>query len=300
MNLPQLMPALITPFTRTGVLDLDAHRHNVVALCSVGIEGLLLGGSTGEGPMLERGERSALCTAARDLGGGIHLMVGINAESTRQALEQIDEAARAKADAVLVLGPVTLARNSVDAQRRFFTAIADRSPLPTLLYSVPRNTGYSLDESLAIGLAGHPNIVGMKDSGGEAARIGRIARATGPGFAVFSGATASVALSIAGGAHGAITASTNYIPLKMSELVRASHASRADHLALQDAITVITSRIESGGVGFIKAAAREAGLRAGHPRHPFVLAPRAWSRTIGPLVDHIPQSSDQRLITSVN
>lgn len=286
MPYPTLMPALVTPFTRNGRLDLDAHVFNLTTLSALGIKGFLLAGSTGEGSLLDPGERGDLTTTARaTVSAARHLMVGINAESTRQALAQVEEAASAGADAVLVLGPVTLARNSLDAQRRFFTEIADHSPLPTLLYSVPRNTGYALDESLALELSGHPNIVGMKDSGGDPLRIGRIARKAGPDFTVFNGATVSLTMAIAGGAHGAITASTNYLPRRMQELVRLARRSPTKALALQDEITAIATRIEAPGIPGVKAAARAAGLRPGYPRAPFAPADRTWIRTIAPLVD---------------
>jgi len=286
MPYPTLMPALVTPFTRTGRLDLAAHAFNLTTLSKLGLKGFVLAGSTGEGSLLDPGERSELTRTARaTVPAGRHLMVGINAESTRQALSQVEEAASSGADTVLVLGPVTLARNSVDAQRRFFTEIADRSPLPTLLYSVPRNTGYALDESLVLELSGHPNIVGMKDSGGDPLRIGRIARQAGPEFTVFNGATASLTMAIAGGAYGAITASTNYLPRRMQELVRLARSSPAKALALQDEITAISGRVEAPGIPGVKAAARAAGLRPGYPRAPFAPADRTWIRTIAPLVD---------------
>jgi 4-hydroxy-2-oxoglutarate aldolase len=285
MPYPTLMPALVTPFTRSGRLDLAAHGFNLTTLSALGLKGFLLAGSTGEGSLLDPGERSELTSSARAVLPARHLMVGINAESTRQALAQVEEAATSGADTVLVLGPVTLARNSVDAQRRFFTEVADRSPLPTLLYSVPRNTGYALDESLVLELSGHPNIVGMKDSGGDPLRIGRIARKAGTEFTLFNGATVSLTMAIAGGAFGAITASTNYLPRRMQDLVRLARSSPAKALSLQDEITAIASRIEAPGIPGVKAAARAAGLRPGYPRAPFAPADRTWIRTIAPLVD---------------
>ncbi len=192
------MPALVTPFTRAGKLDLKSHAFNLDALAGRGIAGFVLGGSTGEGPLLEPGERRDLVkTGRKTVGETPHLMVGIVAESVRQALGQIMESTDAGADTVLVLGPLSLARNSTDAQRAFYTQIADRSPVPVLLYSVPRNTGYALDEKMCIELAGHPNVVGMKDSGADAVRIVRIARAAGPEFEMYNGASASAAAAVA-------------------------------------------------------------------------------------------------------
>ena len=264
---PRLMPALVTPFDRAGELELAHHRHNLGWLHDLGLGGFLLGGSTGEGPLLETGERTALVRAARaHLGRRPFLLVGVVAESVRQAFSQIEEAEGA--DGVLVLTPTTLARSSLPAQRRFFTAVAEASPLPVLLYSVPRNTGYALDEELAVELSAHPNIVGMKDSGGDAVRVQRIVAAAGTEFSVFNGSTASVMLAMAGGAYGAITASTNYLPSRMSELLALAKRRSPAANDLQTKLTGIAAHVESHGIGGVKAAAGHIGLRPGIPRLP--------------------------------
>lgn len=278
MQLPRLMPALVSPFGRGGELDLAAHAGNVDRLAEVGIIGFLVAGSTGEGPLLDPGERAELVATLRQrLGKKPHVMVGVWAESVRQALRQADEAAAAGADTVLVVTPTTLARRFVNTQIDHFEAIADRSPLPVLLYSVPANTGYSLDEGAVARLATHHRIIGMKDSGGDAVRIGRIARAGD--FVVFNGASASIALAVAGGAFGAITASVNYAPILLSELVTTARRSVAKALPLQDRLTPPAAAIEGHGVPGVKAAARAAGIDGGRPRPPLkALAPKHSER----------------------
>ncbi len=269
------MPALVTPFTRAGAIDDASHRHNLGILSDLGIDGFLLAGSTGEGPLLEPGERHHLTTVAREtLGRRPHLVVGIVAESVRQAAVQVGEAADGDADAVLVLTPTTLARNSIDAQRRFFTDVAAASPLPVLLYSVPRNTGYALDEALAVELAGLDNVAGMKDSGGDAARIQRIAGGTPDDFVVYNGASASLQLAIAGGAHGGITASTNYAPSLVLELVKTARRSPARAAGPQATLTGLSRTVERHGISGVKAAAAAAGLAPGSPRAPFTNLPK--------------------------
>jgi 4-hydroxy-2-oxoglutarate aldolase len=269
------MPALVTPFTRAGLIDDDSHRHNLGVLSDVGIDGFLLGGSTGEGPLLEPGERRRLTAVAREtLGRRPHLTVGISAESVRQAGTQIAEAEEGGADAVLVLTPTTLARTSLDAQRRYFTEVAAASPLPVLLYSVPKNTGYALDEALSVELAGLDNVVGMKDSGGDAARIQRIAGASPDGFVVYNGASASLMLAVIGGAHGGITASTNYAPSLVLELVKTAKRSPAKAADLQARLMALSRLVEGNGIGGVKAAAAAAGLAPGSPRKPFTNLPK--------------------------
>ncbi len=92
---PRLMPALVTPFDRRGELDRSAHAHNVGTLAEMGIEGFLVAGSTGEGSLLEPGERSALVEGVRStLGAKPFVIVGVWAESVRQAQQQIGRGLR--------------------------------------------------------------------------------------------------------------------------------------------------------------------------------------------------------------
>jgi 4-hydroxy-tetrahydrodipicolinate synthase len=102
---PHLLPALVTPFDEDGEIDFKAHGHNLQELWRTGIRGFLIGGSTGEGPYLEPGERAGLLEIARkELGDEAYLSCGIAAETVRQAKRMIDEAAGI-ADSVLVIPP---------------------------------------------------------------------------------------------------------------------------------------------------------------------------------------------------
>jgi 4-hydroxy-2-oxoglutarate aldolase len=282
------MPALITPFDKRGDIDLAAHRHNLSALAAQGIEGFLIAGSTGEGSTIEPGERAALLTELwATLGAKPFAMVGIWAESVRMALTQISESAEAGADAVLVVTPTTFARRSTAAQEAYFTAVADASPIPVLLYSVPPNTGYALAEDVTARLAGHPNIVGMKDSGGDAVRIQRILTAAPEDFIMFNGATASLSLAVAAGAFGAITASANYMPGPILEMVATARRSTAKGLALQAHLTATSAIVEAPGIPGVKAAAGGTGLQPGHPRAPLSAVDKKTATIVLGAVDRI-------------
>lgn len=266
------MPALITPFDKRGEIDLAAHRHNLGVLSELGMGGYLIAGSTGEGSTIEPGERAALVSAMWEtVGRRSFAMVGIWAESVRMAMTQIAEAADADADAVLVVTPTTFARRSLAAQEAYFSAVADASPLPVLLYSVPPNTGYALDEAVTARLAAHPNIVGMKDSGGDAVRIQRILAAAPDDFILFNGATASLTLAVAAGAHGGITASSNYMPKPLLEAIAATRRSPTKGLALQERLTAVSSVVEANGIPGVKAAAPAIDLQPGIPRAPLAV-----------------------------
>lgn len=263
---PQVMPAIITPFTATGAIDATAHRNNVANLRARGVHGVVIGGSNGEGPYLEPGERMALATHARASSPDGFVMVGLAAESLRAALAQAAEAAEAGADAVLAMTPTTLVRHRADLVEGFYSDLADAAPLPVFLYSVPRVTAYELPLDAAIRLAGHDNIAGMKDSGGDPVRCITIAAGAPPGFWMLAGASAAVAPAVAGGVHGCVTASTNYAPALVSAVVAAAGTPEAT--PLHDQLLRLSGAVERHGVAAVKYAATRTGLTGGYPRRP--------------------------------
>jgi 4-hydroxy-2-oxoglutarate aldolase len=262
------MPALVTPFDENGDIDLEAHKRNLKKLSKAGIKGFLIAGSTGEGPYLEAGEREALLAAAREqLGKKKYLLCGVAAETTRQAKAMITEAA-AGANGVLVITPTTLSRNRSRFIEDYYLELAESSPLPLLLYSVPSVTAYELPEESVARLAEHPNIVGMKDSGGHPVRMQRMLASVPEDFMIFTGSTQAVTLALAAGAYGAITASTNYMAKKLIETVNTARDDPIKARALQTEISRISLAVEAFGIPGIKHMMERAGLSPGWPRSP--------------------------------
>lgn len=268
---PHLLVALITAFQESGELALDDHAHNVGHLMQRGVEGFLVGGSAGEGPYLESDERRLLVAGARGVAGGEAYIIGATAaQSTRQASRQVAEIADGGADAALVVTPTTLVRGNQVAIHRFYTEVADASPIPTLLGSVPRVNGYELPVDVVAGLAAHPNIIGMKDDGGRPYRMQEVARNVDPGFMQFGAASATIAPSLAAGAFGAITDSTNYLPEQIDYLVASARHAEPGVDAQQSMITAITKVVEAHGVVGTKAAAVMSGMRSSSVRRPLL------------------------------
>ena len=260
---PRTMAALITPFDEHGSIDGAAHRHNLEQLTEWGLGGFLIGGSTGQGPYLEPGERAVLTAMARgELGTSAFLMTGISAQSVRQAAQQIGEAADAEADAVLVTTPTLLLRKNAELVESYYGLVGDLSPLPVFGYSVPAVTGYELPIESAIAICAHPNIVGMKDSGGDPDRIGPILEGIDEGCFFYIGASRIVREAFRRGAYGSITASGNYAP----ELAAAAR----ENSDAQDRLSSIASNVEWHGLAGTYAAADMVGLRSGTMRPPLV------------------------------
>jgi dihydrodipicolinate synthase/N-acetylneuraminate lyase len=275
-SMPRLMAALVTPFDRGGEIDLEHHRHNLGTLWDQGVRGFLIGGSTGEGPYLEPGERHSLISEARaTLGKKAVLVGGVAAESVRQAAAMVKEAAEGGADAVLVITPTTLTRNRMKYVEGFYQAVADKSPLPTLLYSVPGITAFEIPEDLVGSLASHPNIVGIKDSGGHPVRLQRILASVPDDFTVFTGSTQALTLALTAGAHGGITASTNYMADRLLATIKMARTDPRKAHPLQRDLSRISAAVEPLGIPGVKAASQAAGLKPGYPRLPLQPLSRA-------------------------
>lgn len=277
------MPALITPFTREGALNERAHVRNVRELAGRGIEGFVLGGSNGEGPYLEPGERARLVKAIRRR--KTHIMAGIAAESVREAVATIREVEEAGADSLLVMTPTTLSRGREDVVERFYKTLADETELPVFLYSVPLVTAYSMPIETVARLARHDNIVGMKDSSGDVVRLQSILDSTPRPFLLYSGASRALTAAIAVGCHGAITGSGNYAPELVLETLQIAKENPTQARGLQRRLSAISADIEQHGIPGVKAAARAAGLEPGYPRQPLMRPTRGVEASIA---KHVP------------
>ena len=153
---------LPTPFDEEGGLDLSALRRNLDAWARSPLDGLVLCGSNGELPFLDPQERVLVTRTVRDhLGDRFPLVVGAHLPTTRGTLDLADRLADAGADALLLLPPHYF-KGDPEGIRRYFTDVADRSPLPVMLYNMPANTGVNLGTDLILSLAAHPRIPAVK------------------------------------------------------------------------------------------------------------------------------------------
>ncbi len=276
---------MITPFDDNGDIIVEAHHHNLRLQQSRGVTGFVLGGSTGEGPYLEPGERELLVGESRAvLGKEPFLLCGVAAQSVRQATAQVREIADGGADAALVITPTALARGKHEAVIRFFEGVAEASALPIFMYSVPAVTGYDFPSEHAAALSEHPVIVGLKDSAGRPLHTKHVVEGADEGFLVYCGSSPALTQSIAGGAVGAISAAANYLPELTARLVETAKHSVSRAEPLQAKLTATTKAIEAYGVVGTKAAAGAAGLWTGIPRKPLQAVPRTELARVNQIV----------------
>ena len=276
MKLAGILPPLVTPFRADGGVDLAAFEANLELYSSFDLGGYLVLGSNGEAAALDEEEKVSLIRTARRLCGSRLLLAGTGLESTRSTIAFTRRAAEAGADAALVLTPhYYKPQMSPDALRLHFERVADASPVPVLLYSVPAFTALPFPPSLASALAGHRNIAGMKESSGDLGLLGRIVSSVPTSFQVACGSAPVVYPALCLGAVAGILAVACCAPGPSAALYRAFLAG--DHAGarrIQAALTPLAVAVTATwGVAGLKAAMDAAGLRGGEVRAPLLPLP---------------------------
>jgi dihydrodipicolinate synthase/N-acetylneuraminate lyase len=180
MLLHGIFPPITTPFYPDGRVYLKKLEHNVEHYSKTPIAGIVVLGSTGEAVMLSDGEkREVLKTAREACAPNKVLIAGTGAESAIETLRLTEYAAELGYDVALVRTPHYYRPQMQPANLlAFYRAVADRSPIPTMIYSVPVFTNYDMPAELVIELANHPNIIGIKESGGDVEKIRGMAEGT--------------------------------------------------------------------------------------------------------------------------
>jgi 4-hydroxy-2-oxoglutarate aldolase len=235
-------------------------------------------GSNGEAASLEESEKLDLVGAARKRAQGRLVLVGTGLESTASTIALTARAAEAGADAVLVLTPhYYKAQMTSDVLRAHFGAVADASPIPVYLYSVPVFTGIPFPAALAPAMARHPNVAGMKESSGDLALMSRILATVPETFTVACGSASVLYPALCLGAKAGILAVACCAPDSTAAVYKAfaegnHERARKLQLALTPLATAVTTTY---GVPGLKLAMDLAGLKGGSPRRPLMPAPAA-------------------------
>ncbi len=269
-----MFAATVTPFDMNGTLDRDAARRNVRALLDAGLHGVLLAGSTGEAALLDQTERDGLLQAVRDeVPSSRFLLMGVGTESTRHTIARARHAATLGADAVLVVAPhYFTALMTPAAQRAHYLAVADASPAPVVLYSVPAFMHYHLDPDVVCELSAHENIIGIKDSSGNAEWRNGYLRAASPTFAVMTGHAPSLSQALGEGCAGAVLAAACIAPKLALAVARGVGLGHPEDAAdAQLGLKRIAMEVAAVyGVPGLKAGVDAAGMIGGAPRAPLM------------------------------
>jgi 4-hydroxy-2-oxoglutarate aldolase len=264
---------IATPFS-DGKIAYGKLEKNLKFWLESDLTGIVVMGSNGEFVLLSPEEKEELmrfvCAQAK---GKKPVIAGTGAESTAETIRLNKKAAEAGAEAVLVVTPNYYKGEMTDpVLARFYRDVADVSPLPVILYNMPRNAGINISAKLAIEMSRHPNIIGIKDSGGNIVQIADMIRGAAEGFSVFAGSASYLYTSLVLGAAGGTLALANVFPnecVRLQTLFEAGKMKEARDLqmTLIDSNNAVTAR---WGIPGLKAALEVIGLYGGDPRPPLM------------------------------
>ena len=277
MNLKGVFPPIPTPFADEAI-DHRALASNVAKWMKTRLAGLVVLGSNGEAPLLEDAEADAAIETARaHVPRDRTLIAGVGRESTAATIQAAKRAADVGADVVLVRTP-SYFKNVMtsDAFVRHFTAVADASPRPVLMYNVTMFTGVNLLPDAVERLSAHKNIIGMKESNADLVQLSETIARTPDGFIVLSGAAATLYHAFCAGANGAVLAVSAVLPdicVDIFDLVQKQR--HAEALDLQRRIVRMGRLLGAmHGVPALKYALDQIGYVGGPVRPPLgALAP---------------------------
>ncbi|MCS6932969.1 MAG: dihydrodipicolinate synthase family protein [Acetobacteraceae bacterium] len=268
-----VIPALVTPFTAEGAIDVAALRRNIELMLEAGCHGVLIGGCTAEFWALSPQERVDIIRIAADtLRGRGTLIAGTGAIRTEEAIALTAAAKEAGADGALVLPPYFV-QPSEDDIVAHFRAISDAVAIPIMLYNIPHCAANAITPALAARLAEVPNVVAIKESSGNWGNFQRTLLALQDRLRVFCGPSSvfGVAATVMG-AVGHIDCFPNVYAAPMVRMWQDAEAGRMEAArATQELCVKLTDLFVAEGRNLYcatKAAMNMLGLPGGHPRLP--------------------------------
>jgi 4-hydroxy-tetrahydrodipicolinate synthase len=214
--------AIVTPMSESGEVDYAAFEALLDWHAEQGTDGVIVVGTTGESPTVTEAETDELLQrAVRRIGGRLPVIAGTGTSSTATTVERTRRACEHGVDGVLIVTPY-YNKPGQEGLVRHFSAAADASSVPVILYNVPSRTACDLLPPAVERLAEHPRIIGIKEATGQVARACEILERCGDDFLVLSGDDASCRELMLAGAQGVISVTANVAPRLMHELSEAA------------------------------------------------------------------------------
>ncbi|MFI9643008.1 4-hydroxy-tetrahydrodipicolinate synthase [Micromonospora sp. NPDC051925] len=267
----RLLTAMATPFTTDGSLDVDgAVRLATYLVDAQGNDALVINGTTGESPTTTDAEKETLIRAVVEaIGDRAQVVAGVGTNDTRHTIELAASAEKAGAHGLLVVTPYY----SKPPQRglvRHFTAIADGTGLPIMMYDIPHRAGVPIETETLVRLAAHERIVAVKDAKGDLTATSWVTSRTDLAF--YSGEDSLTLATLAVGGVGLVGTSTHFTGALAKRMIEAYDAGETGvALALhRRLLPLFTGIFRSPGTILVKAGLNAKGLPAGPVRPPLV------------------------------
>jgi 4-hydroxy-tetrahydrodipicolinate synthase len=272
----RLVSAMVTPFLADGSLDADgAARLATWLVDAQGHDALVISGTGGESPTTTDAEKETLLRIVVEaVGDRARIVAGVGTNNTAHTVELARAAEKAGAHGLLVVTPYYNKPPQAGLIRHFST-VADAVGLPVMLYDIPHRSGVPIATETLVRLAGHPNIVAVKDAKGDVAASADVLRRTD--LAYYSGEDAATLPLLSIGAVGVVGTSTHFIGPQTKAMIEAyERGDNAGALALhRQLLPLYTGIFRTQGTILVKAGLRALGLPAGPVRSPLVDATEA-------------------------
>lgn len=266
----RVLTAMVTPFTADGALDLDGAQRLASHLVDAGNDGLIINGTTGESPTTSDAEKDQLVRAVLEaVGDRAHVVAGIGTNDTRHSIELARTAERTGAHGLLAVTPY-YNKPPQEGLFQHFTAIADATGLPVMLYDIPGRSGVPIDTETLIRLAQHPRIVANKDAKGDLGRASWVIAQSGLPW--YSGDDMLNLPLLAVGAIGFVSVVGHVVTPELRAMLDAhvtGDVQKATEIH-QKLLPVFTGMFRTQGVITTKAALTLRKLPAGPLRLPLV------------------------------
>lgn len=274
ISLTGVFTPIVTSFDQAGDVAHDRMASNLEKWNQTRLSGYIVLGSNGEWVYLNEWERIEVLETARQAIPADKLMIaGTASESTVHTIAMTEHAAKIGADAAIIVNPSYYkGQMTASVLARYYRSVADASPIPLVIYNLPPATGMDLPADLLVELSGHPNIIGVKDTGGNITKMAETIRRADPSFQVLAGSANFFYPSLAIGVSGGILALANIAPNESVALLDLFNAGEIDrgrelHLRMLPVNLAITTRF---GISGLKAALDMVGYYGGPPREPLL------------------------------
>ena len=288
----EVITAMLTPFGADGSLDVDGAKRLARHLVDHGSEGLVVCGTTGESPTLEHEEKFRLLEAvAGEVGGRAKIIMGTGTSDTAESIELTKEACDVGVDACLIVTPY-YSKPPQNGLLAHFTAIADASSAPLMIYDIPGRTARRVERPTMVELANHDNIVAVKEAVGDAAETAALRsdldEAGQHEFEIYSGDDPLLLAHLAAGAVGIVSVCSHLVGLRIKEIFAAWNDGKVEearrvYIELQPLFKTIMGLTASPIP--VKAAMNMIGVEVGEPRLPLVPPTDEESRAIRSILE---------------
>ena len=279
-----LITALISPFHTDMTLDEEALRRLLRQQVAAKVDGVVMLGTTAETPTLSEAEQERILTIGIEEGRPLRLIAGTGSNSTAGTIAATQRAAAFGYDCALVVSPY-YSRPSQEGLIAHFTAVADTSPIPLLLYNHPKRCGVAITADTLAALADHSNIIGIKEASGSLDAIAHAVatiKSKRPDFAIYTGNDSEAYLTHALGGNGVISVASNLIPEVMAAFIQ--NPALEEHYRLLPLFEALAS--QSNPIP-IKAALNSCGFPAGPLRLPLIAMEATEAATLQQLTGTI-------------